>query len=146
MSFMTAERVFLDTNVLVYSYDASEPRKHGIARAVLESAVETGNAAISGQVLGEFVNVVTHRIAQPRTLAQAILMVGDLDALNVVAVDRSLVKQALLIQQAEQTSYWDALILAAATRARCTVLLSEDFGHGRRYGSVEARNPFIGGE
>jgi len=39
-------------------------------------------------------------------------------------------------------SYWDALILAASERLGCRWLLSEDFQHGRKYGSVLVLNPF----
>jgi predicted nucleic acid-binding protein len=41
-----------------------------------------------------------------------------------------------------QVSYWDRLILAAAERAGCKRLLSEDFQSGRLYGSVRVVNPF----
>jgi predicted nucleic acid-binding protein len=39
-------------------------------------------------------------------------------------------------------SYWDSLILAAAERAGCNWLLSEDFQPGRRLGDVTVVSPF----
>ena len=41
-----------------------------------------------------------------------------------------------------QISYWDSLIIAAAERAKCRKVLSEDFNSGQTYYSVLALNPF----
>jgi len=49
---------------------------------------------------------------------------------------------AVALHQRFHTSYWDSLILAAAKRAGCTTILSEDFNSGQDYDGVRARNPF----
>jgi predicted nucleic acid-binding protein len=61
---------------------------------------------------------------------------------NVVELSLALLQRAW--QWTDQTgiSYWDALILASAERSGCRWLLSEDFQDGRKYGSVQAVNPF----
>jgi predicted nucleic acid-binding protein len=46
-------RILLDTNVLVYLYDRSEPVKQERALAVLDELAALGAGFISTQVLGE---------------------------------------------------------------------------------------------
>ena len=50
-------RFFLDTNVLVYSFDAREPRKAKLARELIEKAMSQGSGIISTQVVQEFLNL-----------------------------------------------------------------------------------------
>lgn len=42
-----------------------------------------------------------------------------------------------------QTSYWDGLIIAAAKKANCHVILSEDLSSGQDYDGVVVNNPFV---
>jgi predicted nucleic acid-binding protein len=51
-------------------------------------------------------------------------------------------ESALDIKSRYQTSYWDAAILAAAAKGRCTELLSEDLNPGQTYAGVRVINPF----
>ena len=39
-------------------------------------------------------------------------------------------------------NYWDALILAAAERAGCDTVYSEDLSAGQTYGAVTVQNPY----
>ena len=41
-----------------------------------------------------------------------------------------------------QISFRDSLILAAAGRASCSIVYSEDLNPGQLYSGVEVRNPF----
>ena len=135
-------RVFIDSNILVYAYDASEPSKREIAQQVLRDAVRDGNGVISTQVLGEFLNVVTRKILVPMKISEARTVIGILSILPVVGIDLSLVERAVDTCESYQVSYWDALILAAAERASCAEVLSEDLGDGQSYRGVRVRNPF----
>ncbi|MGB9776100.1 MAG: PIN domain-containing protein [Anaerolineae bacterium] len=58
-------RIFLDTNVLVYAYDRSEPEKQQQAIRVLDALVVRGRGAVSTQVLAEFFITVTRKITVP---------------------------------------------------------------------------------
>ena len=60
----------------------------------------------------------------------------------VVAVDLPLVRSAVDASQRYGISYWDALIIAAAERAGCTRILSEDLNSGQIYNGVPVFNPF----
>ncbi|HHY10035.1 MAG TPA: PIN domain-containing protein, partial [Firmicutes bacterium] len=57
--------ILLDTNVLVYAYDRAAAAKWEQAVEILDRAVRERQTAISSQVLGEFVLVVSRKIQKP---------------------------------------------------------------------------------
>ena len=134
--------VFLDTNILVYAYDSSEPGRQAKAQKLLTGGLEQENAVISAQVLGEFFVVVTRRIREPFSAEQAGQVIGLLGTLPVVEIDLKLVERAISIHEEARISYWDALIVAAAERAGCAKILSEDLNAGQVYCGVKVENPF----
>src|SRR3979490_1869791 len=58
-------RFFLDTNIFVYSFDASSPKKAAQARTLIRSAIETRGGIVSYQVVQEFFNVALRRFSKP---------------------------------------------------------------------------------
>jgi predicted nucleic acid-binding protein len=138
---MTAE-AFLDTNILVYAYDSSEPRKQAVAQELLTCGLEQESAVLSAQVLGEFFVVITRKVAVPMTPQEARSLVDLFCALPVVDTDISLVRRAIDTRQTYQLSYWDGLIIAAAERAGCRRILSEDLNSGQEYHGIRVDNPF----
>jgi predicted nucleic acid-binding protein len=60
-----------------------------------------------------------------------------------VSIDPALVKDAIELSRSAQVSYWDGLILAAATRGGCRRLLTEDLNDGQTIGSIQVENPFL---
>ena len=62
---------------------------------------------------------------------------------DVLYPDQNLVRIALPCAAAYQLSWFDAHMWAYAERYGLARLLSEDFQHGRLYGTVEAINPFL---
>jgi predicted nucleic acid-binding protein len=134
-------RAFVDTNVLVYLFDHDEQPKQQRAREVLEDA-EPGELVLSTQVLSEFYVTVTRKLAKPLDQALAGEAVDWLGWLNVVSTDTTLVKSAIQTSRSSQISYWDGLVVAAATRAGCERLLSEDLNDGQEFGAVRIENPF----
>lgn len=137
-----SDRTFVDTNVLVYAVDESEPRKRDIAREVLAST-RYGEFVLSTQVLGEFYVTVTRKLAERIPEAQASEVVEALALTNpTVAVDASTVKRGIHMSRRAQLSYWDGLVIASATDAGCGRLLSEDLNDGQQIGSVRIENPF----
>ena len=138
---MSAERTFLDTNVLVYLFDHDEPDKEARARDILEQA-EPGELVLSTQVLSEFYVVVTRKLKRPLDAAQAAHAVDLLSLLPVVPLDPTLVKAAIQTSRSAQLSYWDGLIAASAAAAGCERLLTEDLNDGQVIGSVRVENPF----
>jgi len=137
-----SDKVFLDTNVLVYAYDQSEPEKQARAQALLSWGIEREKAVLSTQVLGEFFVVVTRKIQFPIPVDQVAEVVNLLSILPVVEIDLKLVRQAIAVHEDLQISYWDALIVTAAARVGCQKILSEDLNAGQSYCGVRVENPF----
>jgi predicted nucleic acid-binding protein len=136
-----SDSTFVDTNVLVYAVDDSEPEKRDIARRSLESK-RYGKLVVSAQILGEFYVTVTRKLAEPIPEDKAAEALDWLTLLTVVPIDAALVKHGTQISRTAQLSYWDGLVVAAAARGGCQRLLSEDLNDGQRIGSVRVENPF----
>lgn len=136
------DRVFIDTNVLVYSYDSRDPEKQSRAQELLAGGIENETAVISAQVLGEFFNVVTRRIPNPLSVEEAEGVIDLVSILPVVGIDISLVRRAIATHRRYGIAYWDSLIIAAAERAACTHVLSEDLNSGQSYHGITVVNPF----
>ena len=137
-----SDKVFFDTNVLVYAYDQRDPGKQSQAQALLLNATQANRAVVSAQVLGEFFVVVTRKIAQPMTAVEAAEVIAEFGTIEVMPLDFSLVQRAIVTQQEYGISYWDSLIIAAAERAGCVTVFSEDLNSGQSYHGVEVQNPF----
>ncbi|MFZ1154165.1 MAG: PIN domain-containing protein [Solirubrobacteraceae bacterium] len=134
---------FLDTNVLVYLFDHDEPSKQQRASETLKSS-DLGELVLSTQVLSEFYVTVTRKLARPLDPGLAGEAIDWLASLSVVSTDTTLVKSAIQLSRSAQLSYWDGLVVAAASRAGCERLLSEDLNEGQRIGTVYVENPFRG--
>lgn len=132
---------FLDTNVLVYAFDESEPAKRARALALLEN--EALNIVLSAQVLNEFYWTVTRKLspAVPEEVAQEV--VRELALGRVVPIDGSLVEEAIALSRHHRLSLWNAGIVVAAQRSGCRELLTEDLTSGQAFGSVTVRDPFV---
>jgi predicted nucleic acid-binding protein len=137
------DRVFVDTNVLVYYRDASERVKQPMAAKWLDHLWHTRNGSLSVQVLSEYYVAVTQKLKPglPKSLARE-----DIRALcrwNPIRITIPLVEQAWVLQDRHTLSWWDSLIAAAAQTAGCSILLSEDFQDGQAFGDLQVINPFI---
>lgn len=135
-------RVFFDTNVLVYLFDADSPRKQEQARVLLQQHTETGETLLSTQVLQEFYVAVTRKLARPLEEQQAFQALKDLAALPLVQVDANHVLAAAQRSRKLKISFWDALILESAVQGGASVLYSEDLHEGQELEGVRIKNPF----
>ena len=135
-------RVFVDTNVLVYLFDADAPAKRQRAREVVGELAQARSLVLSSQVLSELYVTVTRKLAEPLAPARALRALADLAVYPVVAVDAALVQRAAASSQAEQIAFWDALILEAAVEAGARTVYSEDLQSGRSYQGVTVLDPF----
>lgn len=139
------DKFFLDTNVLVYTFDRVAEAKCTTARDLLWRALETHRGVISYQVVQEFLNVATRKFAERMIVPEALLfMARILMPLCEVFPNSTLYSQALSIADETGLSFYDSLIVSAAIAAECKLLWTEDLQHGRRIRDVEIRNPFVG--
>jgi predicted nucleic acid-binding protein len=139
---MTAT-VFVDTNILVYARDASEPAKQPVASQWLHELWTEQRGRTSVQVLSEYYAVVTRKLRPGLSQDDAWEDVAALLAWEPQAIDRDLLVRAREIERRHALSWWDAMIVAAAHLQNCAVLLSEDLQHGWTCGTVVVRNPFV---
>ncbi len=132
---------FLDTNVVVYAFDTSNPDKQKVSRALLKSGI-AGRAVISTQVLAEFASALLHKIS-PRASADAVMRGLDaLAAIRTIIPDRDLIRRAVESHAAYGIHFYDGMIVAAAERGGCGCIWSEDLNAGREYFGVTVKNPF----
>jgi predicted nucleic acid-binding protein len=138
---MTA-RVFVDTNVLVYQFDARAPEKQLQSQAWLDHLWGEHTGLVSFQVLQEFYATVTRRLQPGLEPEAARRVVRSLLAWQPVVVDHRLISTAWADQDRFGLSWWDALIVAAARVAGCSHLLTEDLQHNQDLDGLRVINPF----
>lgn len=134
---------FLDTNVLVYSFDSRSPQKRALARGLVRSALASRRGIVGTQVVQEFLNVALRKFVRPlgtteaREYLRAVLSPLCQHAPSAATFDR-----ALLIREETGYAWYDALVVTAALESGCRWLLTEDLDDGRRIDRLTIRNPF----
>lgn len=137
----------VDTNILVYRCDPREPRKRETARKLLRDGIVHNSLQIPHQALLEFVSVVTRVGPDGRSILpreEAWRQAEDFMAeIPVLYPNAQVVRTALRGMAAYQLPWFDAHLWAYAEHYGLPEILTEDFEHGRLYGSVRVRNPFL---
>jgi len=142
---MTA-KLFIDTNLLVYAYDISEPEKRIQATNLLNDITDNNLGAISTQVLIEFVNAVTRKIPSPLSPADAYTQVEEMVRVwTVLELRAPIVVEAVRGMRDYGFSIWDAQIWATARLNGISLVLSDDFNNGAQIEGVRFLNPFVSG-
>jgi len=136
------DKVFVDTNVLVYTRDASEVQKQKQAMAWMSYLWHTRTGRLSFQVIQEYYVTVTNKLEPGLAADIARQDVRSLLSWQPVPVDGRVIEGAWHLQDHFQLSWWDALIVSAAQIADCHYLLTEDLQEGQKLGGVEMINPF----
>jgi len=135
-------RILLDSNVLVYAYDRSEPKKQTQAAALLDQLQVTGAGILSTQVLAEFFVAVTRKISQPLSIEQAYNSLSNYVASwEVIGLNTLNVLESARGVRDHSFSYYDAQIWAVARMNQIEVVFSEDFNPSWIEG-VQFVNPF----
>ncbi|MBF0557405.1 MAG: PIN domain-containing protein [Nitrospirae bacterium] len=139
---MKDDKVFIDTNIIVYAYDISDKEKHYKAVEIIEGLWKSGLGVVSTQVLQEFFFNVTKKIPNPLDVIATREIIKDFLKWDVVVNNGDSVIEAIEIHQKYKYSFWDSLIITSAMRGRANLLLSEDFSDGQIIEGVAIRNPF----
>ncbi len=130
-------RPFLDTNVLIYATQADDPRAARATELLAEGGI------ISVQVLNEFANTAHRKLKRPWTEIRTALDIVRTLCPDIRPLDTAIHMAALMLAEADNFSFYDALIVSAALQAGCTTLWSEDMQNGRLVsGRLTIRNPF----
>ena len=138
----------IDTNILVYCFDPRTPGKQHIARRLLQQHLARDAAALPHQAVVEFVAAVTKTRADlggplltPAAASRAAERLTR--EFPILYPDEAVLSTALRGNVIYQLSWYDAHLWAYAEANGIPEILSEDFTHGRHYGSVRVRNPFL---
>jgi predicted nucleic acid-binding protein len=139
---MNDERFTLDSNILIYSLDASAGYRRERAARIIAEAMHC-DCWLTLQSVSEFYAAATRKklISRSQAAAQA----NDwLEMFSTVAASPNAVRSALAVATTERASYWDALLVATAAEAGCSAILTEDMSDGMSLRDVRILNPFSG--
>ena len=136
-------KAFLDTNVFIYSFDKIDKDKASVAVELIRDAARRETGVISFQVIQEFFNVALKRAQPAFSPHEAIrYLMTVLRPLLSVESSLALYSTGLEIQSRWQLSWYDSLIVAAASQAGCSVIYTEDLQHGAKINGIRIENPF----
>ena len=136
---------FFDTNILVYAAIDQDVRKRDIARELINHAIEVNHdGCISTQVLQEFCNAMYRKSL--RTKEEIDGMLDYFRELLATDVTIDLVSRAMVVKEEYGLQFYDALIVATASKLGCHEIVSEDLNPGQTYCGMAVVNPFCGGE
>lgn len=133
---------FVDTKVLVYARDASEPDKQQRAAAWMAHLWGTRTGRTSVQVLNEYYVTVTRKLSPGLDRSIARDDVRDLGAWWPTATDQATMTTAWDLEDRYSLSWWDSLIVASAIALGCDRLLTEDLQDGQEFGGLVVTDPF----
>ncbi len=138
------DKALVDTNILVYLYDLSEPVKQQKAVTLINRLVTLNSAVVSSQVLSEFFTTVTKKMPEPLNLDEAEQRVVHFCQIwPILQVNEMIILEAIRGVKAHQFSYRDALIWATARLNQVGTVLSEDFSHDSFTEGIRFVNPLI---
>lgn len=135
-----SDKVFLDTNILIYSYSQDEKKKQKIALDIIDKYSQ--NIMISTQVINELANVLFKKFKiDAATIKETMI---ELDSVfNIEPFDIVTQIKAVEIKEKYKLQFYDSLILATALENRCTILFSEDMQDGQLIeNTLTIVNPF----
>lgn len=137
------DKYFLDTNILVYSFQQDEPIKQGIAQKLIQNALKEQSGCISSQVIQEFLNVATKKFHPALSHQDSLKYLNTILApLCEVFSSLDLLRKTVEISERWQYSLYDSMIITAALQANCAILYSEDMQHKQQIESLVITNPF----
>ena len=135
------ERIFIDTNIIIYANNKRDVQKQKKALQVIKNLMSNGNGVISTQVLQEYAYVAVKKINQaPDLVMRQIMLLESLDVINQSAEQ---IRRAIEIMVTYKTSFWDACIISNAEHGNCTLIYSENLNSGQFYSGIKVQNPFI---
>jgi len=136
-----ADRIFVDTSVLVRAHDLDAGEKRAIAEHVLRQLWHDETGALSTQVLQEFYATLMGGASPvPRRAARDLLQAYSV--WSIVSLDAADLDAASDVEERHRLAFRDALIVVAARKSGAALLLAEHIQPYRAIAGLEVRNPF----
>lgn len=134
------DKVFLDTNILIYSNDPHDITKQKKARSTLNAITANDIGVISTQVLQEFYVTATKKLnADPLVVKE---IIHRFENFEVIQITPEMINEAIDVSIVNKISFWDSLIIVSAATARCSSILTEDMNASQTIRGVKIINPF----
>ena len=141
MSPPAGGRCFVDTNVLLYTFQDEDSRKRDLAIDLVALLARERRGVLSTQVLLELFNNLVRKVrVSPLTASR---MTAAFCEWPIVDSDTALVMRGMARATESRLAIWDAMMVEAALRAEATTLYSENLNHGQRFGALQLVNPFV---
>ena len=137
---LMTDKIFFDTNILVYSGDPSDLHKQKIAQQVTEKSFQENSGFVSTQVLQEYCSIEIKKLRRDPLIIKRSLSAWQ--RLEVINITPMIIDDALEIHLIYQFSFWDSLVISSALAARCGILMTEDMHHGQTIQGLTIVNPF----
>jgi len=136
------DKFFLDTNIVVYSFDSDDSPKKKVSNTLIKEA-HRGEGCVSFQVIQEFLNVATRKFVTPLKTEDAQKYLSKvLFPVCEVFPSEELYYISLEIADRWRYSFYDSMIIAAALEAKCSILYSEDLQENERIYQLDIINPY----
>lgn len=138
------DKVFIDTNILVYLFDKSEKEKQTRVKKLISDLLLQTRMFVSVQVINEFISVTGKKIANPISPAQQREIIEFINDIFIITpLNEVTTLNALEISQKYKLSFWDSLIISSALENICSILYSEDTQSGFSiFDKIKIVNPF----
>lgn len=136
---------FVDTNILAYAFDESDPhrRKH-CADLVRAGFQGEANYCVSNQILGELFIVLTRKVGKPLAREQASTLIdGFIDSpkWTKLTYTHATIKMTLNSLETINTSFWDMLIAETMREAGLRTIYTENKKDFERIPWLQIENP-----
>jgi predicted nucleic acid-binding protein len=134
-------KIFIDTNIIVYANDKRVAKKQKKAIEIVTSFMKNRTGTISTQVLQEYAFVAINKLKQSQNVVLRQLKL--LESLEVIHQSPAQIRRAVEIMHLYKIGFWDACIISNAEHANCTEIYSEDLNPGKFYSGIKILNPFL---
>ena len=135
------ERIFLDTNIVVYANDNRDKIKQEKAVNVISNLMKNGYGVISTQVLQEYAYTALKKLKQDYSIV--LRQIKILEIFQIIKQSPAMIHRAIEIMQFYKIGFWDACIISNAEFGNCSLILSENFNSGQYYSGLKIVNPFL---
>ncbi len=135
---------FIDTNILVYSFDQTDSHKQAVSQLLIARALTSRKGIISTQNVQEFLNVALKKFNPPLSLVEAQSVLDRvLFPLCRHTPSIPFYHQSMLIQAETGYSLYDSMVISAAIATNCEILFTEDLQNGHEVHGITIINPFV---
>ena len=139
------DRVFVDSDILMYAHTVNDKAKHDAAVILLRDYLKDTHLWISAQVLSEFYTAMRGNRYEHEKISRLVYTLAE--ATNIQPLTAQTVKFGNKLEDKYGYSHLDSLILASALECGCTLLFTDAFQHNQIIeGSLRIRNSFINAE